>query len=186
MVDYTLRHTYTRGCPRVLAMVTEPDTGQVAMQVVELTGCPDEIIASISRDPADDSGYSIILTWDNADQGTVSIRWDAEPEIPGQPAQGEMPKTFTSADDGLHTVRITDEDDPNRWIVLDFEIPYSDPDELTLTVSPAPGDPSGYTALAIWGPGDGPEPPGELDITIGAGSADGYTALATWTQGVTP
>lgn len=184
MVDYTLSHTYTRGCPQVLARVHEPSTGQMAMELVELTGCPDEIVATLRRDPSDDTGYTVILEWDNGDQGTVAVRWDAEPEIPAQDAQGSITRAFTPADDGLHTVRITDEDDPNRFIVLDFEIPYTDPTDLNLMVSPAASDPTGYTAMAIWGPGEGPEPPTGLDITVGpdTGDATGYTAMATWTQ----
>jgi hypothetical protein len=184
MVDYQVPHRYTRGCPTVIANVY--DGTQRAMARVDLTGCPDEIVASVERDPADPSGYTSLLTWDNGGEGTVSIRWDSGTLHTGQTASGTMSQVYEVGQEGTHTVIITDEDDPNRNLTITFEVPLAE--TLDLTIKPEPSDPTGYTALAIWGPTGGPTPPGELDITIGpdAGDATGYTAVATWTTGGTP
>lgn len=185
MVDYQLNHLYTRGCPTVIATVS--DGQQRAMARLDLTGCPDEIVASVVADPSDPSGYTVLLEWDNGSEGTVSIRWDAGALHAGQPAQGTMQQVYEAGQEGTHTVIITDESDPSRNLTLTFDVPALP--ALDLTIMPDPSDPSGYTALAVWGPTEGPEPPGELDITIGpdAGDATGYTALAAWTTtGGTP
>lgn len=179
MVDYQVPHTYTRGCPQVIAQVRDGD--QRAMDLVTLTGCPDEITAVVERDPSDPTGYTALLTWDNAGEGAVSVRWDAGALIPGQPAQGSLAQVFAEGDEGVHTATVTDESDPNRRVVVTFEVPLGAP--LDVTISADPSDPTGYTALAIWGPSEGPTPPGELYIIIGSDVSDptGYTALATWT-----
>jgi hypothetical protein len=181
MVDYQVPHRYTRGCPTVIA--TAYDGDQKAMARVDLTGCAAEIVASVERDPSDPSGYTALLTWDNGDEGTVSIRWDAGALHTAQPDAGTMSQVYEVGQEGTHTVTITDEDDPNRNLTLTFEVPVAE--TLDLTIKPEPSDPSGYTALAIWGPAEGPEPPVELDIKIGpdTGDATGYTARATWTGG---
>ena len=179
MADYTLRHTYERGCPQVLAVARDGD--QIAMALVELTGCPDDIVATVTADPADPTGHSVILEWDNGDQGTVAIQWDGAAASPGHPAAGTEPRAYTPEQAGPHSVAIQDEDDPNRRLVLDFEIPMTPPvDDLTLRIEP--GDATGYTARAIWGPSDEPEPPGELAVTVTPAANDdtGYTATASW------
>ena len=178
MPDYQLEHTYTSGCPVVLA--TARDGDQIAMALVELTGCPDAITATVAADPDDPTGRTVIVTWDNADQGTVSVRWDGLAAIPAQPATGSLPHVYTAAQDGIHTVTIADEDDPNRSIIVDFETPLAPPPgPLALRVEP--DTPDGYTARAIWGP-DTP-PPGGLSVQVTPGTGDGYTATASWTRG---
>ena len=186
MVDYQIPHTYTRGCPQVIATVQDGE--QRAMALVELTGCPDEIIASVIADPNDPTGYTALLEWDNQGEGPVAIRWDAGVLHPEQPEAGSMIQAYEEGQEGTHTVTITSESDPNRNVTVTFEVPLA-ASTLDLTIKPDESDPSGYTALAIWGPGVDPGPdPTELDITItpDEGDATGYTAVATWTGGTTP
>lgn len=185
MADYTLEHTYVRGCPEVIAQVTAGE--QRAMALIELTGCPEEIIAVVQRDPTDSTGMTALLIWDNAGEGTVSIRWDAGALYTGQPESGQMSQAYAPGDEGVHTVTVTDESDANRSITVTFELPLAE--NLDITVSPDDSDPTGMTALAVWGPTEPPTPPGELDIIITADSGDstGMTATATWTEtGGTP
>ena len=187
MVDYQIPHTYVRGCPQVIAQVWNGD--QRAMALVQLTGCPDEITATVVADEADPTGYTALLTWDNHGEGPVAIRWDAGQLHSGQPDAGSMSQGYEEGQEGTHTVTITSESDPNRQLTVTFEVPLATAADLDLTITPDESDPSGYTALAIWGPGVDPGPdPTELDITIApdAGDATGYTAVATWTGGTTP
>jgi len=184
MADYQIPHTYTRGCPEVLAVATVGE--QRAMALVSLAGCPEDIIASVERDPSDPTGYTALLTWQNTSGSTVSVRWDGGDLQAGQPATGTLSHVYETGQEGTHTALIVDEDDPSRNVTISFEVPLSE--MLDLRISPDPSDPTGYTAMAIWGPTDVPPPIDELDITISPDPGDptGYTALATWgpaTQG---
>lgn len=181
MVDYQVPHTYQRGCPQVIAQAYDGD--QRAMALVALTGCPDTILATVERDPADPTGYTALLTWDNGGEGPVAIRWDAGALQAGQPDAGTMSQAYAEGQEGTHTATVTSENDPNRSVTVEFQIPVAA--ALDLTVSPDSADPTGYTAVAIWGPTDVPPTPGELDITITPDGADatGYTAVASWTTG---
>lgn len=185
MVDYQIPHTYTRGCPQVVA--TAYDGEQRAMALVQLTGCPDEITATVVADPDDPTGYTALLEWDNHGEGPVAIRWDAGQLHTGQPEAGSMSQGYEEGQEGTHTAVITSESDPNRQLTVEFQVPLAVDADLDLTISPDPADATGYTAVAIWGPGgDEPGPdPTELDLTItpDAGDATGYTAVAEWTGG---
>lgn len=150
---------------------------QFAQDMVELTGCPDTITATVTRAPDDASGYVARLEWDNHGEGTVEIRWDQDPILTAQPDAGFVDKIYTPEQDGTHSVRITDSDDVNRFIVIDFEIPLPEETDLDLRIEPGSAD--GYTATAIWGPGEPPPDPTE-QFTISSGNTDGYTATATW------
>lgn len=183
MVDYQVPHTYTRGCPQVIANAYDGD--QRAMTLVALSGCPDEITATVVADPSDPTGYTALLEWDNHSEGTVAIRFDAGQLHTGQPEAGQLVQAYEEGQEGTHTAVITDESDPNRQLTVEFQIPLAAATDLDLTISPDSADPSGYTAVAIWGPTEGPTPPTELDITISpdVGDATGYTAVAEWTGG---
>lgn len=184
MVEYQVPHTYQRGCPQVVANVYDGD--QRAMALVALTGCPETIIAAVEADSGDPSGYTALLTWDNSGQGTVDVRWDAGQLHPAEPDAGTMTQVYLPGQEGVHTVTVTDSDDPARTVIVEFEVPVAP--ALDLRIEPDPTDPSGWTALAIWGPTGVPPQPGQLDITIRpeGGDATGYTAVASWTTGGTP
>lgn len=179
----TVEHTYDEsGTYEITVVSIANPLARATTQVV--IGDVDDLTGSVEADPADPTGFTAIVEWDNGTHGPVSIQWDDDAVIPDQPATGTDTKVYEPDETGLHTVTIQDEDDPARSLEIEFEIPLV-PGDLTLRIEPDPSDPSGYTAVAIWGPGDGPEPPTDLQLTIepAAGDATGYTAQATWTQG---
>lgn len=180
MADYTLTHTYESGCPVAIVKAVAGD--QIAMARVDLTGCPDELTASIAADPDDDTGRTVILTWDNAGEGPVDIQWDDEEPTTGNPESGTRSRTFDASEDGPHTVIVTDSDDVTRRVVVQFDIPADAGDDcLQLRVEADPSDPTGYTARAVWDAtdcGDG----GDMNAQVEADPSDptGYTARVTW------
>ena len=177
MADYTLTHTYQSGCPVAIVKAVAGD--QIAMARVDLTGCPDTITAEVNASPDDDTGRTAVLTWDNTGFGDVTIQWDADAPLTGQPETGSTQKIYTEGEDGPHTVIVTDADDVTRRVVVQFSTPLEGGGGLDAYVEVDPSDPTGYTARVVWNAGGTGD---EFMANVDADPSDpsGYTARVTW------
>ena len=108
---------------------------------------------------------------------TVTVTWDGDTPLTGQPDAGSASKVYTEAGSG--TVTITDEAIGGESVTLHYTVPL----DLT-TVEPTPDtvdsadDASGRT-LTVAGEGFGPNATGTVAVATGAPGAYGTTVVST-------
>ena len=108
---------------------------------------------------------------------TVTVTWDSDTPLTGQPDAGSASKVYTEAGSG--TVTITDEAIGGESVTLHYTVPL----DLT-TVEPTPDtvdsayDESGRT-LTVAGEGFGPNATGTVAVATGAPGAYGTTVVST-------
>lgn len=180
----TVLHTYTvPGVYTVTVRRGDIDTyrGRAAIRV-PVTEAPD---ATVAVDPEDTAGMSVILTYDNAGRGPVSITWGAG----GTPQQAEETGTasHTYAQPGDYVIRVQSLGDAAASTEVPVTVPMDLPAEpLTVTVTGDNSDPTGMTVVAtVDNNGQGPVTvawgDGQEDAGVTGSATHTYTAAGTYT-----
>ncbi|MFE2934838.1 hypothetical protein, partial [Streptomyces sp. NPDC059278] len=101
--------------------------------------------ASVAADPADATGKTAALTWDNGTNGPVSIDWGDGTDPQDGDATGTASHPY--ATDGEHTATVTSKANPAAKATVTFTTPFAPPAaDPTASVAADPADTTGKTA----------------------------------------
>jgi hypothetical protein len=117
-----VEHTYT--VPGVYTItVRRGDIDTYRTRQTVLVPVADPPTASAVEDPADGTGMTAKLTWDNTGQGTVSIAWgDASGPLTAAET-GTASHAYTAA--GTYTIRVTSSANPLAYTDVPVTVPFA-------------------------------------------------------------